>query len=369
VLTDWQTYSNAMSKAMPVRADLRDRIPEHYERVGRLTHTMITNIDPPAHTIQRRAAQRTFTRRRIRTLETRIASIANAAIDDIVDEGSCDLMQDYAQKVTLRVIATLLDIPDELLPSLNAWIQDVFLLQATVELSAEDVTMPDDELVGRYERLYSAYCTFSAFAEERVANPGDDLASAMLTLTDKDGHRAISNDQALGYMIALTAAGTDTTANLIVNMVRYFTQFPEQLQRVLDQPELWENAVVEALRRSAIAHQKYRISKIDSDVLGLAIPAGARIAVSVAAANSDPSMFDEPLGFDVTRANASEHLGLGRGIHYCLGAPVVMPEARIVVQTLYSRLPGLMADLDQELSFMPVLEARSILSQKAVWNT
>jgi cytochrome P450 len=368
VLGDWETYSNVKVRAMPVRADLRDRIPEHYERVGQLTQSQLSNTDPPDHTPRRRAAQKTFTHKRVRELEPRIARISNDVIDGLADRGTCDLMQDYAVKVTLQVIATLLGVPGEMRRGLHEWIDDVFRVQAPVERKPEDVTIPDDELVATYERLWAGYRTYSELLEQRLAQPGDDLASAMLVLRDEDGRRALSNDNVLGLMLALTAAGTDTTANLIVNMVRYFTRWPEQLQRLQDEPQLWDNAVAEGLRLSAIAFQKYRISTASSEILGMAIPAGARVAVSVAAANSDPSVFADPLQFDVGRPNASEHLGLGRGRHFCLGAPVVLREARIALQTLYARLPGLTADLDQELEFMPALETRAILSQRVSWD-
>jgi cytochrome P450 len=347
---------------------LRGRIPEHYQRVGQLIQGQIANLDPPAHTPPRRAAQRTFSHRRIRDLEPKIELIANDVIDGLVGRGACDLLHDFATEVTLRVITTLLDVPADMLPGLNAWIDDVFKIQAPLELEAADVTIDDDELVARYERLYEGYRTYSAFVEDRRTSPGDDLASAMLTLTGPDGGRALSNDDVLGYMLGLTAAGTDTTANLIVNVVRYFTEYPDQLGLVLDDTRLWDNAVSEGLRRSGITWQKYRISKVPSEVLGLKIPARARVSVSLAAANTDPSKFSDPLRFDVCRANASDHVGLGRGRHYCLGAPVVMPEARIALRVLYERLPGLQADLDQELEFMPVREMRAVLSQHASWE-
>ena len=318
VLTDWETYSNAMSKAMPVRDDLRDRIPEEHQRVGRQTHHMITNMDPPEHTLQRRAAQRAFTHRRIRALESRIEGIANAAVDEIADRGSCDLLQDYAQKVTLRVIATLLDIPDALLPDLQSWISDVFMLQAPS--SSPPRTSPCPTTSWWSGTRGSTRPTAPSCRSPRSGSPTPATTSVRaLTLTEPDGTRALSNDHALAYMIALTAAGTDTTANLIVNMVRYFTEAPDQLQRLRDQPELWDNAVAEGLRRSSIAQQKYRISRAESEILGLRIPAGARVAVSVAA-EQRPSVFEDPLRFDVDRPNASKHLP-GTGAPLCLGGP------------------------------------------------
>jgi cytochrome P450 len=369
VLSDVETYSSVAYKSMPVRADLRDRIPEEYERAGQVIQGgQLINMDPPAHTPPRRAMQRTFTHKRVKNAHSDIGAIADDLIDGFVDQGSCDLMRDYASRLTLRVVGTLLDVPTELLPGFHAWVIDVLGILAPIDLEPEDVTTPDDQLVATYERVHEAYVTYSKVIEERRANPGDDLCSAMLALTHEDGKPALSNDEVLAHMVGITAAGTDTTANLIVNMVRYFTESPDQLQLVLDDPSLWDNAVYEGLRRAGISNQIFRISTRESELAGVRIPAHSKIGLSLPAANGDPAKFPDPLRFDVRRENASEHLALGRGRHFCLGAPLAPPEARIAVQTLYRRLPELMADLDQELEFVPSLSVRGIISQRATWS-
>jgi cytochrome P450 len=254
------------------------------------------------------------------------------------------------------------------LPGFQAWINDVFGILAPIELKAEDVSTPDDELVANYERLHGAYLTYSQFLAQRRVNPGDDLASAMLTLVDESGHPTLTGDEVLGHMVGLTAAGTDTTANLIVNMVRLFTEHPDQLRLVLDDSSKWPGAVQEGLRRSAIVQSLFRISTRDAKLAGVEIPAGSNLCVSPTAANSDPAKFPDPLRFDIGRENASEHLGLGRGRHFCLGAPLAPPEAAIALQTLYARLPGLVADLDQELSYLPSVAMRGLISQRVTWQ-
>ena len=262
----------------------------------------------------------------------------------------------------------MLGLPQELQPGFLAWIGDVFAVLSPIDLKPEDVSIPDDQLTGTYERLYSAYEIYTRFVEERRSNPGDDLASAMLALTEEDGSPTLAGDQVLAHMIGITAAGTDTTANLIVNMVRFFTESPDQLQLVLDDPSLWDNAIFEGLRRSAIATQLFRISTLESELAGVTIPARSNVVISLASANGDPAKFPEPLRFDVRRENAAEHLALGHGRHYCLGARLAPPEARIGLDALYRRLPGLKADLDQELRFLPSPVTRVLLSQNATWR-
>jgi cytochrome P450 len=356
-------------KTMPVRPDLRGRIPEEFERVGQVIQGgQLPNMDAPAHIPQRRALQQTFTHKRVDVHRPDIEAIANELIDGVQQRGSCDLMQDFAAQLTLRVVTTMLKVPQELVPGFHAWINDVFGILAPIDLKPEDVTTPDEQLVATYERVHAAYVTYSALVEERRSRPGDDLLSSLLSLTDDDGRLMLSTDEVLGHMVGLTAAGTDTTANLIINMVRAFTEHPDQLRLVLDRPELWENAVAEGLRRTAIATQFFRISTQDSVIGGLRIPARSNVGLNIPAANGDPAKFSDPLRFDVTRANAGDHVAFGRGRHFCLGSPLARPEARIALQTLYRRLPNLAADLEQPLEFVPSLSVRAIISQRVTWD-
>jgi cytochrome P450 len=189
----------------------------------------------------------------------------------------------------------------------------------------------------------------------------------MLAITEEDGSPSLTTDQVLAHMVGITAAGTDTTAALITNLVCYFTADPEQLQVVLDEPALWPNAVLEGLRRSGITTQLFRISTRESEIAGVTIPAGSNVCIGIASANADPAKFPDPLRYDVTRSNVAEHLQLGHGRHYCLGAPLAPPEAQIAVQALYRRLPGLKADLDQQLDFVPSPVVRVMLNQRVTW--
>ncbi len=368
VLKDFETYSSRAFKGLPVREGLRDRIPVEWERVGQLIQgSQLITIDPPAHTAQRRAMQRAFTRKQVEDAKPHIERIANELVDELAPQGGCDLIQDFATQLTIRVVGSMLALPEQMLPGFLAWIGDVFAVLAPIDLQPEDVTIPDDDLVATFERLHAAHLIYVDLLEERRRNPGDDLASAMVALTDDEGRPLLSSEEVLAHMVGLTAAGTDTTAALMTNMVRYFTEDPAQLRDVLDEPDLWDNAIQEAIRRSSVALHSLRITTRDTELEGYAIPRGKPVYVALCAANGDPSVFPDPLRFDVRRANAKEHLGLGLGRHKCLGAPLAPPEVRIALETLYRRLPNLRADLDQDLSFMPSPVTRVMQSQRVSW--
>ena len=300
VLGDDATFSSVAYKSVPVRDELRARIPDEQLRVGQVIQgNQLPNMDAPAHVPQRRLLQQTFTRGRVERRARDIQEIADELIDGLAERGECDLVQEFAARLTVRVVARMLGVPDELVPGFQAWINDVFRTLAPIEWTAEDVTTPDDQLVSIYERVYGAFRTYADLLEERRRNPGDDLVSALLALRDEDGRPALSTDKVLAHMVGITAAGTDTTASLIVHMVRLFTEFPDQLPLVLDDPELWENAIAEGLRRSAIVYQAGRITTRQAQVAGVTIPARTRVSVVIPAANSDPSKFPDPLRFDI----------------------------------------------------------------------
>ncbi len=368
VLDDYESYTAHTFKAMPVRSDLRERIPEEWQHAGQVIQGgQLNNMDPPEHTRERREIQRTFTIKRVDAVKPDIAAIANELIDGLIDKGSCDVMRDFSMQLALRVVGQLLYIPPDMLPGFLDWIGDVVGLLSPIDLKPEDVTRSDEWLVSTYERVYSAYLVYSKLLEERRANPGSDLTSAMLSLTDDEGQPALSTDKVLGHMLGLIAAGADTTALLVANMVRFFTECPEQLEILRDDPSLWDNAVWEGLRRSAIVTQMFRISRRDVEMAGVRIPAGSTVAPSLVSANADPERFSDPLRFDVRRANATKSLTFGHGRHYCVGAPLAVPEARIALELLYERLPNLKADLDQELEFKPSLNMRLFTSQRVSW--
>src|SRR6202044_59817 len=112
------------------------------------------------------------------------------------------------------------------------------------------------------------------------------------------------------------------TANLIASMVRFFTRDPAALEAVRHDESLWENAVEEGLRRSSISPHLFRFTRRETEVCGVTIPAGQMVCACTASANADPRQSPDPLDFDPRRPTPREHVGLGVGRHFCLGAPL-----------------------------------------------
>ena len=369
VLTDFETFSSGAFKAVQPSVEVLATIPEEHKRVAELVigGGILLNLDPPVHTRERKTAQKAFTRPRVNQAADSIEAKAEALIDTFADRGTADVMQDYGYQLSLSVVGDMLGLPAEHLPRFHAWIGEVFGLMAPID--AEPGTSPrsDEDLVDAYARMYSAYEFFIDFVTDRRDNPRDDLTSAMLQVTDEDGQPVLSTDAVLAHMVSITAAGTDTTANLIGNTVRYLTANPAVREEVLADDTLWDKVVEESLRRSGIALHLFRRTSRDTELGGVQIPAGSMVLLALAAANGDPSVFPDPLAYDIHRPNMGEHLAFGTGRHFCIGSPLARPEARIALQTLYRRLPNLKADLQEKTNYLPALTVRAMLNQSVTW--
>ncbi len=371
VLKDWQTFSSRAFRAVPVPPELRDRIPEGEQRIPEdiITCNFI-NLDPPAHTIERRSAQKAFTRKLIAGTEGRIREVANDLIDDFVAAGRCDLMKDFGYKLSLQVIVELIGLPTEAMPQFRDWIDDFFSLMAPANLRSDEQAqvLAVGEIEQRYARVAEAHAFFVQFLEERRREPRDDLATAMILATNDDGTPAMTDTQVIAHLIEITAAGSDTTANLLGHMVWLFTRQPEALAEIRQDPSLWENAIEEGLRRSVVTTHLFRITTRDVEICGVTIPAGSKVAAPVPAANTDESQFPDPSRFDPRRPNADQHLAFGSGRHLCMGAPLARLEARVALQELYRRIPDIAADLDQQLEFVPAITTPGLKRLDVTWS-
>jgi cytochrome P450 len=142
----------------------------------------------------------------------------------------------------------------------------------------------------------------------------------------------------------LLGAGFETTVNLLGNAVVLLDAHRDQWAALRAAPEGWADAVEEVLRHDSPVQITGRTAKADVELAGQRLRAGTRVTLLLGAANRDPEVFADPARFDVTRANAREHLAFSGGIHYCLGAGLARLEGVVGLQALGERFPGLRVD-------------------------
>lgn len=285
------------------------------------------NMDPPDHTRLRALVHKAFTPRLVEDLRPRIQQVADALLDDVLAKGAhgeIDLISAYAFPLPIIVICELLGLPSADRDQVRDWSRRL-LFENTLEDS------------GAAAMSFAAY--LHEKIEQREANPGSDLISALVR-SEVEGD-TLDRAELIGMLFLLLVAGHETTVNLISNGMMALLNAPDQKALLTEHPELIRTAIEEMLRYNGpIEIATWRWAFEDVELGGQTIGQGDAVLVSLAAANRDPRVFPDPDRFDITR-DPNRHIAFGNGIHYCVGAPLARLEAAIAIPTLLRRLPDL----------------------------
>lgn len=274
------------------------------------------------------------------------------AIDAIADEyvarlddfgGSCDFAQDIAVPYTLRVIMSIFGVPrsdERLMLELT---QGLFGAADPEYLG--DLIDPVELLTGTISR-FREY--FDALSADRRVHPTDDLASVIANGTI-DGC-PMGEHQSLWYYIIVATAGHDTTSFALSGGMEALLRHPDQVAALRDDPDLAGNAAEEMIRWTAPVRHFLRYAQADTEVHGVAIPAGDRVLLSYPSANRDEDVFADPMAFDIRRPDANQLISFGLGVHYCLGSQFARREVRTILPKLLDRMAHVELDGDPEWS-------------------
>ena len=194
----------------------------------------------------------------------------------------------------------------------------------------------------------------------KAAERGDDYCSALLAIHDEDPD-ALTHEEVASILFSLSFAGHETTNYLIGNLVRRLLEDRSRWEAVVADPALIPGAVDETLRYDTSVPVWRRVTKRPVTLGGVALPEGAKLFLWLAATGRDPAVFPEPDRFDPGRENARHHLAFGKGIHYCAGASLGKLEARLAVEGLATRFPGLRLVDGQQIPFHPNISFRGPL--------
>ncbi|HJU09882.1 MAG TPA: cytochrome P450 [Candidatus Binataceae bacterium] len=297
--------------------------------------------DPPVHTRLRRLVSRAFTPRRIRDLEPRIHQIADMLLDRVAASGSFEVMGDLANPLPVMVIAEILGVPHE---------DYLMFKQLSDQVIESDNTLPGSPLP---EAVKAAFRSLREYfineIEKRRCSPGQDLVSALVA--SRDEADALTEEELITFVVLLLLAGNETTTNLIGNGMLALARNPEQMQKLIREPDLMPRAIEEMLRYDCPVQSTARYPRIDVTIDEVNLTANTVTFVMVAAANRDPEQFPNPDSFDISR-EPNEHLAFGEGIHYCLGAPLARMEGAIAIEAALSRFPRLrLLNSDQQFAY------------------
>ena len=329
LLRDGVRFSNGFRAQGSFYEDTRSRLAGEYRQafddVTAFEAMFMSRADGDVHTRLRQIAHRAFTPRRV----VELGAATQRYVDDILDgwdrNGVVDLMG-LAYWVPLMIIGDLLGIPSADRESIHGWSSRIGRNRGGTE---------PEPLLDAYRALHDfrAYVD-GIIAEHREADSVSDLVTLLMTA---QGGERLSADELAAMFVVLLFAGHETTTNLIANGMLALMRQRDQWDRLCADPSLAGRAADELLRHVSPVQFLGRVPSVDVEIAGVTVSAGQTIRPMLVCANRDGRVFEAPERVDITRANARDHVALGFGPHFCLGASLARLEAEIVFGTLARR--------------------------------
>ncbi len=335
VMRDTERFSNRMAIPMPVPPErLRDRMPKYPFA------TALLFLDDPEHRPARQMVQAPFTPKRLRDLMPFTRARAEQLLRPDDPDRRLEFVHDYGTPLALVVIGKIVGVPEADFPLLERSIHGAFRI-ASGSASEDEV----DQLAEGQLEYWEYLC---ALVDERRERPQDDFTSVLAAYAKEDGSKPTS-DEVAGHVNTILGAGFETSAQLMSLGILSILEHRDQWELLKSDRSLLPTAVEECARYRTVNKRNYRVTTCDVEVAGVEIPAGSLVAVLVASANRDESAFLDPDRFDISRR--VDNLTFGRGMHYCLGAPLSKLELRITLETLLDWAPDAKLIDDEELAF------------------
>ena len=328
VFADHETYSAAT----------------YEQSTGRVLGPTLISRDDHGHVVRRSIVAPDFVGKRLQKSLPMVEACSAKLIDAFIGDGEFELVAQFSSRLPVDVISALLGMEGD---------GDLFRHWVTELIQG---LAPDPERRTRGKQAHAAFCAHIAPALQGIDDPERVDHIAKIARAEVDGER-LSSDEITAFCGLLFIAGGETTDKAIANMWWNLWQEPEIFQRVAADPSLWDDAFSETMRRSPAVVHEDRFTTQTVEWYGREIPVGARVRVSIGAANLDPTVFDGPLRFDIDRVDLhrgkelrsgastepgrSGHLGFGLGKHFCIGYELARAEAVIGSRQLVDRCPNL----------------------------
>ncbi|MFI7115721.1 cytochrome P450 [Amycolatopsis sp. NPDC049868] len=309
----------------------------------------LLQMDPPDHKKLRTLVSHAFTPKVVADLEPRIAALTNELLDAVDGEDSMELVTHLAYPLPVIVIAELLGIPASDRDLFKKWVDT--LLRNSQQRSLIKQTEADKKAAEETSAQVKNLVNYlSEHVDDRRRNPREDLLTK-LTEAEVDGTKLTQNE-VVNFANVLLLAGHITTTMLLGNTVLCLDSHPDESRRVREDRALLPTTIEESLRFLSPFALVARATTTEVELGGQTVPPDSMLGIWVAAANRDPRTFTNPGVFDPARAH-NPHLAFGRGIHFCIGAPLARLEGKTALNILLDRFPDLRTDPAVPPSFIP----------------
>ena len=293
---------------------------ELFKEKGWVPAASLAGRDDPEHKQMRSVFDGAFRASKIKALDTEVERLAYELMDDFIDDGTCDVVQQYAVPLPLIIICKQMGARDEDVWQIKAW-TDAWIKGVGFGLT-------DEQVMWSTNMEIQAQHYFQPIFESLRQAPNDSLLSDLVntvipewgrTLNDNELHCAMMQDTFVG--------GSETTTNAISAGIMLLDQQPEVWATLKADPDKYlKTFCEEVVRLESPVQGLTRMAKEDIELHGVTIPKGSILMARFAAGNRDPEQFSCPHDIDLERKNAASHLGFSSGTHYCLGAPLARRE-------------------------------------------
>ncbi|MFF5623470.1 cytochrome P450 family protein [[Kitasatospora] papulosa] len=302
-------------------------------------------VDGEEHRRLRTKTSQALTPRRLEAIRPDIEKFTDDLLDALAEQGedgAVDLKAVFAQPLPMKVVGLLMGVDEALHPMLTRQYKAFFSM----------LTPQEDRLA----LLAELDVFYAELVREKTARPTDDLTSALILA--EEGGEPLTEEEVVGNLKAMVAAGHETTIGLILNAVRALLAHPDQLRMVLDGEIPWDTVIEETLRwDTPTTHLLMRFATEDIQVGDQVVAQGEGVVISYRAIGRDTAQHGDDAGaFDITRPTPIRHMTFGHGPHICPGAALSRVEAGIALPALFGRFPDLrLAIEDDGIRKLPVM--------------
>lgn len=328
------THADALrvlSEPSVFSSDFSSLAPPPEPGLPNFAEASLSVTDPPLHGRLRKLISQAFTPRTVAGLEPRIQAVTAELLDSVSGRTDFDLVEELSGPLPVVVIAELLGIPTTDREMFRRWAE--YLLPPSDEVTAGEF------LEGGYAKTRATELNEMAdyllgHVRDRRDAPRDDLLSRLVA-AEADGER-LSDKQMVNFSAFLLLAGHLTTTLFMSNALLSFDETPGTLALLREDPSLVPGALEEVLRYRPPVSFLYRLTREDTRIGDVDVPAGRIVVVWLLSANRDEQQFTDPDRFDPRRTPGG-HLTFSHGIHFCLGAPLARMESSIVLRAMLDR--------------------------------
>ncbi|MFM7377512.1 MAG: cytochrome P450 [Erythrobacter sp.] len=316
--------------------------------------TLLT-ADHPVHTRNRKLVNLAFSAPRVNAIEADMRAKSIQLIEAFADRGSCEFVEEFGVPLPVAMIAGQIGLDDD--PDrVKRW------SDAAVDRFSQMVDHQRKLECARSLVEFQHY--IKGLIDDRKANGGNDLLTDLVEARI-EGETPLEDPEIMSLMQQFMVAGNETTTSTLAGGLLQLIRNPDQMAKAKAaaggrDPKVIMNLVEEALRYETPTAGMWRIVKQDTELGGMAIPAGSVVQLRYAAANRDPSKFPDPDRFDIERANARTHLSFGKGPHMCVGNMLSRKEMLVAFDELLERLDNFAVVDENEIRILPNILLRGV---------